>query len=83
MTEQANVFIQSATVFFSVMVGLLATLPLAITNQQGMGTIIVLVGLLLGLAVGIRRRTSRFFFYVSLVATLVLSSVVYSNLIGS
>ena len=63
-----------ATTCLSGLVGLLIALPLFLSGKPG-GQFSIALLPLMGLAVGYRRRNSRFFFYLALVVVLMLSSM--------
>jgi hypothetical protein len=72
-------FLQAATILLSAATGLVITLPFAF-GEAGIGGMLAVAGLCLGIIAGYKRRRSRGFFYLSAVALLCVSTLVFSNL---
>ena len=65
----------------SVIVGVLIAVPLAISNPNPLALLLLpFFGAMGGIA-GYRRRNSRVFFYLTLIAIAILSSIIYVNII--
>ena len=69
-------FLQYATIGLSGMVGALIAIAWAPAAGASKGLGIILLGTIMGLLVGYRRRDSKFFFYLTLVCICALSSVI-------
>lgn len=81
MTESAAQFYQLATIVLAGFTGCLLSLPF-LDPGQPMSCLYVLGGTALGLLAGYRRRHFRPFFYISLLSTLVLSTLLATSMTG-
>lgn len=67
-------FTAIVTVFFSLLTGVLVVMPFALQRPE-QSTALILAGAAMGAISGYRRRHSRFFFYLSIFAVLILSTI--------
>ncbi len=76
----SNQFNQIASIVLAGVIGVLIAAPLALSYYRDYSLGVIILGLVGGLLVGYRRRRSRPFFYFCLVATLILSSLMFSSI---
>ncbi len=74
-------FYSFATIALSCFTGVLFAVPLAISNPNPLALLLLpFFGTMGGIA-GYRRRNNRFFFYLSLISVVILTTIIYVNIL--